>query len=245
MLELIRRLVLDPFSYVVLLAGGWLLKIFVERLVSGRVNTEFAKQIATHKHELQLAADALRFDYQRQLSDFNLFAVKKHEIAGQVYEKFRIAHGRVRGLTGLSSQLTFEEFNGADISRYMATRNIPMGKQDEVLALWEKDRDAALADLRPYLRMLDIQEADRAFSEAKNAAYSNELYMPNVVIERMNDLINHLAMHLGAVEYPLEPGEKRPSKQELDAALEKLRDTFHAELGGASNFPNKDAQSRG
>jgi hypothetical protein len=239
MLALLRQLLSDPLSYVVIVALVWFLKRYIEHLVAGRVNTEFAKQLENHKHQLALAADAARFDYQRRLSEFNLYAARKHQIAAEVYEKFRIAHGRIRGLTGLSTQLTFEEYNVADITEYMSGRGVPKGKQDEVVALWSVDRSHAIGILRPYLRMLTIQEAERSFAEAKNCAYSNELYVSDTVIAKMNDLIGQLSEHLAAVEYPPEPGEKRPSKPELDKALEVLRDTLHAQLAGHTSGTNE------
>jgi hypothetical protein len=199
--------------------------------VTGRVNTEFAKQLESHKHQLELAADSARFDFQRRLSEFNIYASKKHKIAAQVYEKVRIAHGRIIDVTGLSRELTFEEFDVSDISEHMTSLGFPNGKREEIVNLWRPDRAAALDKLRPYLRMLKIQSAERSLAEAQNCAYSGELYLSDQIIEKLNSLLTELTFRLATVQSQSGEEFERPPEQ-LATALESLRDTFHAELGG-------------
>jgi hypothetical protein len=233
MIDLLRELITDPLSYVVFLALGWGLKLYVERIVSGRVDTAFQKQLESHKHELEVAADTARFQLQERLAEFSLYVAKKHQVAAELYALFRIAHGRIYGLSGLRMELTFEEFNRDDISEYMTRNEVPKGKQDEILTLWDADKARAIESLRPYLRMLDIQWAVKGFAEAKNCAYKNELYLSDEAIARMNDLIDRLSELLAVVEHPPLPGETRPDKALGTAALEAFRDTLHAELAGS------------
>jgi hypothetical protein len=208
-------------------------RAYVERFA----RQSLEKQLETHRHELQLQAEAARFDFQRRLTDAGHYIGKRHEAAAEVYRAYREAHGLVMRLRGFSSMLTYEEFNREDMQRVMETREVPLGKQEDILSLWDTDREAAKRKWRPYERMLDIQYADRKLREATNAAMLNELYFPDEVIRAIDALHAHLVDWLNVAEHPPAPGEKVavPPRAAVQATFEHLHTVLRDLLAGTTS----------
>ena len=234
MTDALRSLLSDPFTYLIVLATGWAAKVWLERRITSKVDAQFAKQLETHKHELSLIAETVRFEHQKRLMDANLYASKKHGAAALIYGKFREAHGLISNYNGFRVSLTFEEFNVADLAEYMTSRQVPRGMQDQILTEWHQDKDKGIAKMKKYLRMLELQEAERAFQEAKNVTYLNELYLSDSAIKAIDSLVEVLGKVLTYFQFPPERGEKveRPSTTDLDRALEVVHTAVRGELSG-------------
>ena len=229
--ELLLELLKDPLTYV-LGAVVFAARIYADRRISRGVDHRFDERLETHKQALQVETERARFDFQKQMADVTLYATKRHGAAGDIYAAVREAHGRVAGLFGLARTLTFEEFNEQDIAAYMTSREVPKGQQVEILTFWLGDRALALKLLRPYLRMLDVQDAERLFDQARNITYQNELYLSDLVIAALSQLFNQMADWLSHAVVPVEPGEKwGPDRAKLDERLELIHDLLRAELG--------------
>ncbi len=206
-------------------------KLLVDNRIRKGVDHHFDARLEDHKHRLGLIADRAKLDFQRELADFTLYTTKRHQAAEAVYSALRIAHGHVSGLFGISLGLSFEEFNTEDIKSYMSQRRVPAGKQEEVLMNWAGDHNASLAILKPYLRMLEVQEAGMKFTEAKNAALLNELYFPDPVIEAISALLEMLGEWMSYAEYPRDTGESwRPDRKALNGALDRVHHEFRSVL---------------
>ena len=162
MIAFIETIVGDPATWIVTVALAGAALVF-RRALSRGVDERFDKRLEEHKHELQLATEAARHAYQRDLADFNLYAKERHRAAASIWAKVRIADGAVGGLFGFGRQLTFEEFNYADMDAYLVSREVPEGQRLRILDVWDTDRKAALAILLPYLRMVDINQAEARF----------------------------------------------------------------------------------
>ncbi len=231
MLALLRET--GPYFGLVLLV--WLGRRWLETRVAAGVETQFAERLEKHKHELEMLGEAARHTYQKRITEFGLFVEKKHAVVAEVYSQFRVAHGGVIDLRGLGRMLTFEEFNTNDITDYMKKRGITDGKQREVLSRWDSDRARVIQDdLRPYLRMLDIQEAGKTLAEARNSWLLNELYFSTQTNEAARELSLTLGHFIDDTEDPPKPGEgrKRTSFDECSDALASLKTAMRAELTG-------------
>lgn len=220
-MNLIQQLLGDPLTYlVVAIVGAG--KIYVARQINGGVDARFAKKLEDHKQALGILTEQAKFDLQRRLADFNLFATRKHEAAAKVWEAARIAHGYVTGLYGMQSEHTFEEFNRDDMTAHLSELGVPKGKQHDVLHDWPANRDSKVTALRPYLRMLRLQEAERKLREAQNVAYLNELYFPDEVIHALSAFYKELDTWLINRKYPVHDGSWTPDFKRSATDLEKL-----------------------
>ncbi|MEO8622898.1 MAG: hypothetical protein ABI625_17630 [bacterium] len=233
-MDLINQLLKDPLTYV-LFASFWAAKIYTERRINGGVDARFASKLEEHKQSLGILTETAKFDFQRRLADFNLFAVRKHEAAAKVWEGARIAHGFVTGLYGVQSELTFEEFNRDDMILHLTDLGVPKGKQDEALTNWPADRESKLAQLRPYLGMLRLQEAERKLREAQNIAYLHELYFPDHVVEAMNAFFKELNTWIVNRKHPVVNGSWTPDYKRSELALERLHSVFRDYVSAGSD----------
>jgi hypothetical protein len=61
------------------------------RALTWLIRKELARQekieLATHKAKLEAIADAARFDYQRRLADFNIYATRRYDAVAAVYKE--------------------------------------------------------------------------------------------------------------------------------------------------------------
>lgn len=229
-MNLLRTIVSDPLTYL-LVAGFWLGRVYIERRLRRGVDARFDEKLEEHKHALSLLTEQARFDFQRRLADFNLFAERKHVAAAKLWEAARIAHGYVVGLYGVNSELTFEEFNAEDMRAHLDGLGVPKGKQDEVLGGWASDRKAAVARLRPYLAMLRYLEAERKLKEAQNTAYLNELYFPDDVIQATTDLFKELSDWLFHRKHPGQTDGWTPDAARAQEPLERLHEVLRVYVG--------------
>jgi hypothetical protein len=235
-LQWIENVARDPQTYIFLLgaAAFWM---FIERRIKSGVDGHFARQLESHKHELAMIAETTRHSLQRRASEFNLFVDKKHAAIAEVFKHLREAHGRATGLFGATLSPTFEEFNRDDIIRLMRGQEFPLGMQEEVLKSWESDRQQAIENvLRPYLRVREIGEAERALQDSVNAKLLNEIYLSDAILACADHLVGSLhsvlfdARHVGQAGY--EPTQE--SSRDIAKQLHDLRRECRLELGYTS-----------
>jgi len=232
MLALLR----DPIFYgiAVVLGGGLfgLLRQYIERRIQAGVDARFALRLESYKHELQLVAEATKFDFQRRLSDVTQYAAKKHAASAEVYAAMRLAHGAALGLRGFRQEFTFEEFNRDDLAKHMASRDVPLGMQERILSGLAHDRAKAIDEMKNYLRVMDRQDAERKFHMARNAALLNDLYFNDKVVEAINGFFDLLADWFASVSgtATVWAGGSGPTKKTITAAIESVHAHMRSDL---------------
>ena len=219
MSETLRSVLTNPVFYLVLLLVAGLARLYLKRLITAGVSHQFALRLEDHKQSLRLAAEAARYDYEHRLSQINLYATNRHAAAVEVYRALRVAHGRCVNLRGIRQDLTFEEFNESDLADYMLSYQVPTGKMEEILGRLRIDRADAIEDMRKYLQMLDVQEAQNELGRAKNISYLNELYFDDEVIVVINDCLDILDEWMAYIHFPPEPYEKEGFPDQASAAI--------------------------
>lgn len=226
----------DPIFYTLAVAVGGglfaLLRQYIERRIQSGVDARFALKLESHKHELQLVAEATKFDFQRRLTDVSQYAAKKHAASAEVYAALRYAHGTALNLRGIRQELTFEEFNSEDLAAHMSSRDVPQGMQARILTRLGSDRPGAIKEMKEYLRIMTFQDAERKFHAARNAALLNDLYFSDAVVEAINAFLDLLADWFSWIQAPRLPGDKSsgPTKQAINAAIERVHDLMRADL---------------
>lgn len=214
-------------------AVTWGVKLLIEAKVKAGVNTEFQKQLADHKHELDVVAERIRFEHQRLLHEFNLFAVKKHDTHAKLFELLRLAHGHCVGLFGLATSRTFEDYNEADIKRYLESLKLTEATSSSILAQWKNNRESAIREIRDLERRSQIQSAQSAMTAASNHLLSNEIYFSKEAIENTRKLLDLLHDFILDAKYPPQPGTKPKQSSEsiVAAAVEAVRSRIRQDIG--------------
>jgi hypothetical protein len=178
--------------------------------------------------------EAAKYQYEQRLSQANLYMTNSHAAAVEVYRAMRVAHGACVNLRGVRQDLTFEEFNRDDLTAYMTRREVPQGKQEEILERLDTARDRGISEMRGYLRMLEVQEAERKLGEAQNETFLNELYFDDAVIETFNHFFSIMRKWMFHIQFP--PGSFQrsdvPTNEEMQAALEAVHTALRDRLRG-------------
>lgn len=234
--DTLLSLLKDPAAYVLLAGAGGLLHFYLKRRITAGVDHQFALRLEDHKQSLRLAAAAAHYQFEHRLSQANLYTANGHAAAVEVYKALRIAHGRCVNLRGFRQDLTFEEFNRADLAEYMSSHQVPQGKQEEILGRLAADRAGVIHDMRAYLRMLEVQEADKLLGQAKNETFLNELYFDDEVIEVINRFFTIMATWMAYIEVPPDASERAsvPTRAQMQAALESVHTSLRDRLRGAT-----------
>ncbi len=92
------------------------------------IETQFDKKLEEHKHSLQLIAESEKFEYQKMLADFNLFASKKHDSLTKLYGLLVEAKGAVFEVASvIQFSPSGEEWNKSDYENFLTESNLPHG----------------------------------------------------------------------------------------------------------------------
>ena len=215
-----------------ILAIAWpILGPWIEKLVDRRLDYVSASRLETHKQKLDVLTEQARYDFQKKLANVGLHVARRHRSYAEAYRACRVAHGLIANQRGLRKYPTFEEYNRDDVVAYLTARDAPKGFIQEILAMWETDRQTAKSRLGPYARMLELQGAENAFIKAKNELYLNELYFSETVIKACNEFVDAGSAALAELEYPSStPAPWNDVRSGLDVALEAMHTAMRAEL---------------
>lgn len=210
----------------VIALGVLFLRSWVERLA----RQAFDKELETHKHRLQIEADAIRVEQQRQLRDFDLFTQERHRAYAGVYKRLLIAEGAVGMLRGLRKVPAYEEYSKENVRALLEEKHFAGSTVEGVLSLWDTDRRGAIKLLREALSEWEKQDALRKVQLARNYQLLRELYFSETVrgaVEAAYVKLNGLAREwTNPWPGPTSPGLEKESHE----ALITLRNLLQAEL---------------
>jgi len=237
MSETLSALLTDPWLYLIVLVVAGLARWYLKRRIEAGVDHHFSLRLEDHKQALGLAAQTARYGFEQQLLVVNLYAEKRHTAAVDVYKALRIAHGLCTGMTGFRQELTFEEFNDADLREYMTDRKVPRGKQDEIVERLVTDRTDAIGEMRNYVRMLERQEASNELRRARNTTYLNELYFDDETIAALDEFFALMDQWMFQFYFPRERERRSdlPTMNQMRDALEAIHDLLRSRLSGGSD----------
>jgi hypothetical protein len=236
MSDTLRGLLSDPVTYLFIAAAIGLVHLYLKRRIAAGVDHQFAVRLEDHRQSLHLAAEASRYQQEQLLSKRNLYASNAHGAAVEVYRALRLAHGACVNLRGFRQGLTFEEFNATDLKEYMSSHQVPKGQQEEILGRLANDRAGAIRDMRAYIRIMEVQDAERTLGEAQNTVMLNELYFDDAVIETINSFFKVMNEWMAFIQVPAEAHERAlvPTTAQMQQALEAVHTVLRERLSGGA-----------
>ncbi|MEK5417321.1 hypothetical protein BSK49_19140 [Paenibacillus odorifer] len=196
------------------------------------IKSKAEKELESYKQKLTIHTENLKFELQRRSHDFNLYSVKRHELYPHLCKLLLIAHGNIRALYGLRSFLSFDEFSKSDIKAYMENRKIVEGKASSILANWETNKKNAVEELRSYLRILDINDAESNLIDARNYLLISDIFLSKSVTAMSGEALEDISMVLTYTKYP-EHGthvERERLNEKIDSLLIALKEQMKKEL---------------
>lgn len=79
-LNFITNFIAIPVAVIIFLYKGF------RKILYKKIDHYFREKITLFKHQLDLTAEAEKFNYQRKIQDFSLYTTKKHEKYIKIYE---------------------------------------------------------------------------------------------------------------------------------------------------------------
>ena len=167
---------------------------YAQQRAGARIKAKADTTLARFGHELDRAAAAANFDYQRKLQDFNLFIAKKHEVMAELYGLLIRANSEIlRAAKGDRTVALLEDQHAEDVETYLRDHaNVPTAKRKEILSHWQEDRTQAMKILNDYQESMQPEFARRALDKANNYRLHHELYLPDHIAEAVNDVTKNL-----------------------------------------------------
>lgn len=177
-----------------------------------------AKELETHRVQLQLSADAARLDIQRQLHDFTLYSSKRMDAYEKVYRTLIRAEGAAGAHVGLSFQPDYSRASVDQIRSEFAEFNLPDEELAELLALWGGDRKRAMTMLDQLKRRVLLGRAQRLYDEARNERLLVDLYLSPEVSAAVDAAMPKIWKLIGAQLFPDAYEGSNLAHMTLDAA---------------------------
>lgn len=196
------------------------------------------KELEEHRHRLQMQADAIRLDQQRQLRDFDLFTQKRHRAYAGMYRRLLEAEGSAALLWGGRAVPTFEDYTQENVTELLASRKFPGQTVSEVMEAWNRNKQEGIERLNAALRQWEQQEAARRVQLARNYQLLRELYFSPTVrdavqdaYKKLSDLTIELRYFGSAHGFPDDRPTNIPQKKvAVQSAITNVRDLMQAEL---------------
>lgn len=113
-------------------------------MVLSKMEIAAQRAVETHKHELSQQAAFAAFEYQRRLTDFNLFVAKRHDTIARLHTLLLDAMSRAALLLESEQYVAvLDNVSIDDIAEYLAEEKFSKRRSDEILALWNSDQSKA------------------------------------------------------------------------------------------------------
>lgn len=111
----------SPVVSSIIVAGWAWYKFSKQQKLSKELQNEKAKL----DQQVNLIIEKQKFQYEQKLTNFSLFARKKHSYCIKLFEKLSQARNDTMGLTArVRSVPTFTDYNEDDIQKYLEKFNI-------------------------------------------------------------------------------------------------------------------------
>lgn len=156
-------------------AVKFLSKVYVDQL--------FKKALEDHKHDLQMIVENNKFDIQRKMHDFSLYASKKHSIYADLYGLFLNAEKMSKRMMGFREMPNYIAYSGKELEYALRNKGIPEVKIEYYVEGWNSYKSTKIDDLKMYIQFFEINEAKLAFSESKDKFHNSRLYLSEKVTE--------------------------------------------------------------
>lgn len=194
---------------------------------------ELQRELETHKASLQSTADSVKFDFQRQMRDVELFAAKRHEVSAQLYFKIRRADGAIRGLFGARSEQPFAEMDDTELLEILEKHKVTSAMRRKLMESLQANRQAGLHDFRIVIRRIEVGAASTKWHSARNYCLVNEIYTTDDVERTATDVLELLLKILIEAEMlsVAIAGSALTDRDSVTPKLEALRVAIRSELG--------------
>lgn len=147
---------------------------------------ELDKSLKNHEQQLNQIIEDQKYLNQRRLTDFSLYAKKKHEKVIDLYEKLSIAQNQVLFQDSPLRQVpTFTDYNEKDMIEFLDKFKLTRAAKNELLEGWKVNRKNGV---EPIYKMMTSQEnidTSRNINELIKSEIEAQLYLSCDISEKL------------------------------------------------------------
>ncbi|TGM82524.1 hypothetical protein [Leptospira bouyouniensis] len=210
-----------------------ILKFFFKQYVGNLFN----HSLEDHKHKLSATLEEIKHQFETDLVQKRIYIEKRNIVYSELYSHLLDSYSNIRGLFGLTRNLTFEEYSKKDIENFLQKRKVVEGKINEIIANFDENRENSINKMNKYLRMLDFHEARSTWNTFHSYYLKNELYLSlsinNSVLELKNQIHKLLLLYEQVNNFPNSlswTNDITPLENEIDSEIEIVLNNFKTEL---------------
>lgn len=162
---------------------------------------EAAKELKRQEQRINEILEQQKFDHQKQLTEYGLYATKKHEKCIELYEKLSEAVNSVGIISSLfHSEIAFTDYNESDVKRFLSLIGVTQGRREEILDIWRYDKNEGIRELRKLNHLSEAITALNTVTKARQAYVSAKLYMSEALSENISQYIKELDAFTAEIE---------------------------------------------
>ena len=169
-------------NIVLLIIAGWTWYRFSKQ---NEINSnlqeqknELDKSLKEYEQQLNKVIEDQKYLNQKKLTDFSLYANKKHERVIDLYEKLSIAQNQVLFQDSPLRQVpTFTDYNEKDMIEFLDKFKLTRAAKNELLEGWKVNRKNGV---EPIYKMMTSQEnidTNRTINELIKSELEAQLYL--------------------------------------------------------------------
>lgn len=150
------------------------------------INRDLQKEKADLDEKVNTVIKEQEFENQRRLTEFSLYANKRHEKYIELFEAMAEAVNIINIITSsFRNRKSFEDFGRKDIEELLDQIKITHWEKENLLQTWENDHKEGVKELRDLDIRIERVEAINITNTARVACVKAKLYMPTELYEEI------------------------------------------------------------
>lgn len=200
-------------------------------------NVALARDISTNQSEVDERLEGIRAQLQQNTQNSTFYARRQHLVYAKLFRLFHVADGMLCGRAGIRFVPAIDSMDRAELAELANAHELAATVRDKVLRLWDSGtQQDAREELRAAIKRSEEAGGMAAFTEAKNFAIVNALYLSPSIEAEVQGLVQTLATYSAEITFP-EPGrykQRSDLASDVGVRLGRLRESMRRELQGGA-----------
>lgn len=184
-------------NIVLLIIAGWTwYKFSKQNEINSKLQeqkNELDKNLKNYEQQLNKLIEDQKYLNQRKLTDFSLYANKKHERVIDLYEKLSLARNQVLWRHSPLRRLpAFTDYNEDDMLEFLDKFNITRATKDELLQLWKDDLQKGVKAIYKMMYSQEDFDTEKSIAELAMSRRQAELYLASNISKKIEEYLKTL-----------------------------------------------------
>lgn len=240
-LQCIFDMILKYLPIAVLIGGAYKFykqHEFNKDIQEGKLQAD--KELQEHSHVINEILEQQKFDHQRLLAEFSLYAAKRQEKYIQLANRMHTAMKEISCISsGIQRILSFKDYDEKDVETYLENLKeigITEKRIKEIKEYWEKDRQQGIQKLQALDKKFKDIRAYNAVLDLRDSYLDALLFLPDKLSENLEQYITTMINFALEIKDGHELGKKSDKSgwagitEELKEKTKKLTKDMQQEL---------------